>query len=177
MYGFSVFMDMSTYNANSYEAWLRQFAPAVAPDVPRAQLGAGLGCWVEHAADGGGARGGRRQLQPVPARIANAGAAVSAAPPPLLAFMAVSITFVGVSIAMMHRGYQQAKRHRDVLIGVEPDPGERRAAGLRLHEPFRRRDRSENSPPTSHPHGAPARRTCALGASLMAALSCAGLSC
>jgi len=57
------FMNMDTYNADSYEHWLNQFKPAIAPGVPRAKLGAGLGCWYQKKARGRG----RRRLQPVPA--------------------------------------------------------------------------------------------------------------
>ena len=63
--GADVFMNMDTYNSDSYEHWLDAFKPAVAPGVPRAQLGAGLGCWYQQP--GEGASDGRRQLQPVPA--------------------------------------------------------------------------------------------------------------
>eukprot|EP01047_Picozoa_sp_COSAG01_P031633 COSAG01_NODE_2252_length_8074_cov_37.778809_9_plen_310_part_00 len=71
--GADVFMNMRTYNAASYASWLEQLAPALAPGVPRASLGAGLGCWVEHASTAASARSqgpgaaGRRRLQPVPA--------------------------------------------------------------------------------------------------------------
>jgi hypothetical protein len=71
--GADVFMNMRTYNAASYVSWLEQLAPALAPGVPRASLGAGLGCWVEHASTAASARSqgpgaaGRRRLQPVPA--------------------------------------------------------------------------------------------------------------
>ena len=30
------------------KSWLNQLAPSIAPTVPRASLGAGLGCWIEH---------------------------------------------------------------------------------------------------------------------------------
>jgi hypothetical protein len=64
--GADVFMNMDTYNSASYEDWMRALAPAIAPEVPRSQLGAGLGCWIEHLAEDEDENRGRR-LQPVPA--------------------------------------------------------------------------------------------------------------
>lgn len=62
--GADLFMNMDTYNSDSWEHWLNAFKPAVAPGVPRAKLGAGLGCWYQKHS--GEASGGRR-LQKVPA--------------------------------------------------------------------------------------------------------------
>ena len=79
--GADVFMNMGTYNAASLEAWMEQLAPSIAPGVPRASLGAGLGCWIAREGSAGDdtaggdrlrprdqPRGdGPRRLQPVPA--------------------------------------------------------------------------------------------------------------
>ena len=46
--GGDLFMNMATYNAGSYTAWLEQFAiPIDDATIPRSKLGAGLGCWIE----------------------------------------------------------------------------------------------------------------------------------
>ena len=42
------------------KSWLNQLAPSIAPTVPRASLGAGLGCWIEHE-DNVGRKGGVRR--------------------------------------------------------------------------------------------------------------------
>jgi hypothetical protein len=65
--GADVFMNMDTYNSASYTDWLRALGPAIAPGVPRGQLGAGLGCWIEHEHDRKNDRMHNRRLQPVPA--------------------------------------------------------------------------------------------------------------
>ena len=66
--GADLFMNMDTYNSASYEDWMRALGPSIAPGVPRSQLGAGLGCWIEHdhASQTNRIHSGRR-LQPVPA--------------------------------------------------------------------------------------------------------------
>ena len=47
------------------KSWLNQLAPSIAPTVPRASLGAGLGCWIEHedraSTDEVGRKGGVRR--------------------------------------------------------------------------------------------------------------------
>ena len=44
--GVNRIMHMGTYNAASYQAWVqRELAPAIAPSVPRASVGLGLGVW------------------------------------------------------------------------------------------------------------------------------------
>lgn len=65
--GADLLMNMATYNAPSYNAWLSQLGPSVDDSsFPRTKLGAGLGCWIEHrhGHDHAPATAGK---QPVPA--------------------------------------------------------------------------------------------------------------
>ena len=48
--GVNRIMHMGTYNAASYQAWVqRALAPAIAPGVPRASVGLGLGVWSKRS--------------------------------------------------------------------------------------------------------------------------------
>ena len=48
--GVNRIMHMGTYNAASYQAWVqRALAPAIAPSVPRASVGLGLGVWSKRS--------------------------------------------------------------------------------------------------------------------------------
>jgi len=45
-------LNMGTYNAGSYAAWLQQLQPAVEPSVDVGRLGMGLGCWNDSRTQG-----------------------------------------------------------------------------------------------------------------------------
>ena len=45
-------MDMSTYNADTFIAWLVSYDELVNNAVPRSSAGVGMGCWVDSSTNG-----------------------------------------------------------------------------------------------------------------------------